>query len=92
MRALTGRGCDCGRCAAERALPEEVQGQLADVHTRMGAEWAAALDAAAAEGDEGALAALWVSGAAGSARAACARPAGILSGARRVSRVLVHLA
>ncbi|KAI8469947.1 MAG: hypothetical protein J3K34DRAFT_521745 [Monoraphidium minutum] len=59
VRALTGRGCGCARCALEASLPEGLRAQLAELAGRMEAEWAAALDAAAAAGDETALAALW---------------------------------
>ncbi|GBF94541.1 hypothetical protein Rsub_07075 [Raphidocelis subcapitata] len=59
VRALTGRPCGCDRCGREAALPESARGLLAALQGRVEGEWAAALEAAAAGGDEGALAALW---------------------------------
>lgn len=57
---LTGGGCRCARCEAEAALPAELQQQIADLQGRVQREWAPALEAAAAAGDEGTLATLWV--------------------------------
>jgi hypothetical protein len=62
VRALTGRGCGCARCAAEATLPEALRRQLAELRERLESEWTAALNAAAAAGDEDALDALWVRG------------------------------
>ena len=59
VRALTGAPCRCARCALEAAQPEALRAQLEDLYARAaGGEWAAALEAAAAAGDAGALDAL----------------------------------
>jgi hypothetical protein len=60
VKELTGRPCGCMRCVREGALPEELRQQLEELHARVEGDWAAALEAAAVDGDEEALVGLHV--------------------------------